>query len=215
MDGVVYVGGKPRPENLLRAYRLGIFPWPMADLPLLWHCPEERGVLFFSEIKISRALRKQAKKAAFNFTLNAAFAEVIQACANAPRSGPQGTWITKEMQQGYTELHRQGWAHSVECWQAGKLVGGLYGVCVDGVFSGESMFYRESGASKLALLWLCRELERLGFTWMDIQMVTPVTEALGGRYLQRAEYLIMLKQRQRNFGENQTLIQPSSAEILL
>lgn len=118
------------------------------------------------------------------------------------------------MLKGYTELHHLGWAHSVECWQSGKLVGGLYGVCVDGIFSGESMFYRASSASKQALLWLCQELAIAGFTWLDIQMVTPVTEALGGRYLERGEYLKMLRLRQRAHGAGPTLIRPSSKFLL-
>jgi len=187
--GVVAVGGDLHPDTLLRAYQSGIFPWPHPGLPLLWFCPPRRGVLEFSRLHIPRSLAQAQRRAAFRFTIDRAFREVISACARACRPGQGGTWITQEMVGAYCELHRLGRAHSVEAWTGERLVGGIYGVDAGGAFSGESMFYLEPNASKLALLHLVEHLSSRGLGWMDIQMVTPHMKALGAAELPRDAFL--------------------------
>lgn len=189
-DGLIYIGGNLDVETLLRAYRSGIFPWPLdSQYPLFWFCPEPRGVLDFDRLHVPRSLAKLRKKNIYRFTFNQAFSRVIQACASQPRPGQEGTWIIPELIPAYIRFHEAGYAHSIECWRDNTLVGGLYGVYVDGVFSGESMFYHEPNTSKLCLLTMAETLKAQGLTWMDTQMVTPVTESLGGRYLTRSEFL--------------------------
>lgn len=189
VDGIVFVGGDLEVETLLSAYRLGIFPWPVEGYPLLWHCPEERGILEFRTLHVSKSLEKLAKREPYRITFNRAFERVIQACAEQPRRGQDGTWIWPSFIPSYTKFHEAGWAHSIEAWEGSELVGGLYGVFVDGLFCGESMFHRRPSAGKLCLLRLIRALESQGITWMDIQMVTPATKSFGGRYIPRADFL--------------------------
>lgn len=191
-EGIVALGGDLHTDSLLRAYRSGIFPWPHRGLPLLWFSPPERGVLEFKELHIPRSLAGARRKGTFRFTVDRAFREVIAACAGARRPGQGGTWITPEMLEAYCELHRLGHAHSVEAWKDERLVGGIYGVDAGGAFSGESMFYLEPNASKLALLRLIEHLASRGLGWMDIQMVTPHMKTLGGREIPRAEFLAKL-----------------------
>lgn len=191
-DGLLCFGGDLEVETLVEAYGHGIFPWPQEGLPLLWFSPRERGVLDFAELHWSRRFLRALKDTSFTITFNQEFEQVIKECAHAPRSHETGTWILPEMQDAYLRFHEAGYAHSVECWQAGHLVGGLYGVCVAGVFSGESMFFKVSDASKRCLFALTTELSRRGFRWMDIQMVTPVLEKLGGKYISRDEFLLRL-----------------------
>lgn len=188
-DGLLCFGGDLEISTLLSAYRMGIFPWPQEGLPLLWFSPLERGVLNFDCLHWSRRFLRAMKDDRFLITFNQDFARVIKECAMVPRSHETGTWILPEMQKSYIQLHEAGYAHSVECWLAGQLVGGLYGVYVDGVFSGESMFYKASDASKRCLFALIEVLRENHLKWMDIQMVTPVLEKLGGSYVSRAEYL--------------------------
>ncbi|MBI5595747.1 MAG: leucyl/phenylalanyl-tRNA--protein transferase [Elusimicrobia bacterium] len=188
-ESLCAVGGDLRPETLLEAYRAGIFPWPQEGMPLLWHSPDPRGVLDFRDLRFPRSARQAAKKAGFTFTADRAFGAVIRACAEAPREGQQGTWITPGILEAYEELHRLGHAHSVECWAGGALAGGLYGVYAGGVFSGESMFHAVAGASKACLVETVRRLAARGLAWMDIQMLTPVTRMLGGREVPRPEFL--------------------------
>jgi leucyl/phenylalanyl-tRNA--protein transferase len=187
--GIVAVGGSLSTANLLRAYRRGIFPWPMNDSLLPWCCPEKRAILEFKDLHIPRSLAKVKGQQPFRFTTDQAFAEVIAACAKVPRAGESETWITNRMMGAYCELHAKGYAHSVEAWEGGTLVGGLYGVDAGGAFSGESMFYYRSNASKLALLYLIEHLQKRSLDWIDIQMMTPHMETLGAREIDRSEFL--------------------------
>src|SRR5262245_40590308 len=150
-QGLVAIGGDLHPDTLLLAYRSGIFPWPVADLPMLWFSPPQRAVLEFDALHLSRSLQRVLRSHPFRLTVDRAFAGVIRGCAEAPRPGQDGTWITPPMTSAYIRLHRLGIAHSAEAWLGDELAGGLYGVDVDGVFAAESMFYRVANASKLAL----------------------------------------------------------------
>lgn len=192
-DGIVDVSDDLRIERLLEAYSFGIFPWPHEDLPTLWFCPEERGVLDFARVHVPRSLQKFLRHCAWTVTFNRCFDDVLAACAEAPRPGQDGTWITPKMARAYIDFHRAGYAHSVEVWDGEELIGGMYGVYVAGVFSGESMFYRRTNASKFALLKLVEFLRAQSLEWMDIQMVTPLLELFGGRYVSRAAYLERLE----------------------
>lgn len=188
-EGVVALGGVLSTENLLRAYRRGIFPWPIDGLPLPWFCPAERAILEFKDLHVSRSLRHARNRSTLRFTINDAFPEVIRACAQAARPEEAGTWITPQIIRAYCELNQLGYAHSVEAWENDALVGGIYGVEVDGAFGGESMFYVRPNASKLALLFLIEHLEGRGLDWMDIQMMTPHMLALGAKLLTRDAFL--------------------------
>lgn len=191
-DGLVAVGGELNIGNLYAAYSQGIFPWPQEGFPMLWFSPDPRGILRFSKLHISRSLSREQKRAGFNFTFDKAFEQVVEFCSIQKRKDQNGTWILPEMKQAYLELHRMGYAHSVECWQSGSLVGGLYGVFVEGVFSGESMFFRETGASKLSLVYLIEHLASRGLEWMDTQMVTPVLKQMGAEEVSRSDYFKLL-----------------------
>ncbi len=192
-EGVVAIGGDLHPESLLQAYRQGIFPWPVEGLPLLWFCPAARGVLEFADLHVPRSLVRARRTAALRFTIDEAFPAVIRACAAAPRPGQGGTWITPQIVAAYTRLHRLGITHSVEAWNAQRLVGGIYGVDVDGAFAAESMFYREPNASKLALLHLIDQLRRQGLDWLDIQVLTPHLARLGATAIPRDVFLEKLR----------------------
>ncbi len=169
-----------------------------------WFCPEMRAVLFFDEMHINRTLLREKRRSLFTFTIDQAFEEVIENCADTPRPGQDGTWITEEVIRAYSNLHRLGHAHSVEVWEdksaekntQKELVGGVYGVEVDGVFSAESMFFKKSYASKLALLHLIDYLKSKGAQWLDIQVMTPHMEALGAREITRDEFLQLLASTQ-------------------
>ena len=191
-ESLCAVGGDLEPDTLLEAYARGIFPWPQAGQPLLWHSPDPRGILDFTDLRVPRSLKQEARRAGFTFTVDRDFPSVIRACAAARGPGRQGTWITSAMVRAYERLRGLGRAHSVECWAGGRLAGGLYGVYVAGVFSGESMFHRVSGASKACLIEAVRRLKEKGLGWMDIQMVTPVTGLLGGKEIPRAAFLARL-----------------------
>lgn len=189
-DGIVAVGGQLTTDTLLLAYAQGIFPWPMPPLfPLVWFCPEERAVLEFCDLHVSRSLAKAQKKLPYEITMDKAFEQVIKICSKTPRPNQDGTWITPAIISAYCKLHSLGHAHSVEVWDQGQLIGGLYGVEIKGAFAGESMFYRKPNASKLALLYLIETLERRGGTWLDIQAMTPHMEALGAKLIPRDEFL--------------------------
>lgn len=193
-EGIVDMSDDLRVERLLEAYSFGIFPWPHQDLPTLWYCPDKRGVLDFADFHIPRSLQKVADKNAFHFTFNTNFDAVIEACARIERPEQKGTWISKKLLQAYRDFHRAGYAHSLEVWDGDFLAGGLYGIYVGGVFCGESMFYLQPNASKLALMKLVEFLTQRGVRWIDIQMVTPVLQRFGGKYLTRLEYLARLEQ---------------------
>jgi leucyl/phenylalanyl-tRNA--protein transferase len=153
-DGLLAVGGDLSQERLLKAYSIGIFPWYSEDSPILWWSPDPRLVLFPSELNVSRSLRQFINKGIFTVTMNTAFEQVIQCCADTSRTGQSGTWITDEMIRAYTGLHRAGHAHSVEAWHNSELVGGLYGIIMGRMFFGESMFTKMSNASKVAFVTL-------------------------------------------------------------
>lgn len=202
-DGLVAVGGDLSMERLLLAYRNGIFPWPIFDDDLMtWFSPDPRAILDLDALHVSRSLRKVLKRKTFEITTNQAFIDVIRGCA-APAAGRMSTWITPELKRAYIELHRAGYAHSVEVWSAGRLVGGLYGVAIGGMFAGESMFSRETNASKVALVHLVERLVERGYGLLDIQQGTPHMINMGGRLIPRREYLARLREvidLDRSFG---------------
>lgn len=187
-DGLLCVGGNLALSTLQAAYRLGIFPWPHRDWPLLWFSPDPRAILDFDKIHCSRSLKKILRKHPYRLTRNQAFSQVIGTCASIKRSTP-GTWIRPDMIAAYQAWHRAGGVLSVEVWQGSDLVGGIYGVLSENYFSAESMFHRESNASKIALIELISWLKDLGHHWMDIQMLTPTLEQLGAEEIPRDEFL--------------------------
>ena len=196
-EDVVAYGTPLTPQNVQEAYQRGIFPWYTEGLPLPWHCPAKRAVLEFADLNVPRSLEKERRKGVFTFTIDKDFRSVIRECSLANRPGQGGTWITPEFEQVYGKLHDQGIAHSIEAWNPlGEIVGGLYGIDGGGVFCGESMFYREPNASKLALLFLIEHLRSRGSTWLDCQVMTPHMEALGAREISRAEFLDKLSATQ-------------------
>lgn len=185
-DGLLAIGGDLRPERLLEAYRQGIFPWYNDDTPILWYSPHERFVLFPEELKTSKSMRQLLRSDQFTVTVDHAFNQVISACATHPRAGQDGTWITNEMQDAYIRLHALGHAHSAETWRGDTLVGGLYGVAVGEVFCGESMFSKESNASKTALITLCQSN---AYRLIDCQVYTDHLASLGARMITRGAYM--------------------------
>ena len=190
-EGLVAVGGDLSVARLLLAYRSGTFPWTVR--PITWWSPDPRGVFELDAFQVSHSLAKVIRKGPFEITFDRAFQQVMEACA-ARGPGRRSTWISPEFIKAYTELHRQGHAHSLECWQGRRLVGGIYGVSIGGLFAGESMFHRVSDASKVALFHLIEHLRRQGFVLFDIQMLTPITAQLGGITIPREGYLRRLAQ---------------------
>ena len=186
-NGLLAAGGDLRPERLLAAYRHGCFPWYQEGQPLLWWSPDPRTVLFPDELHVSRSLRKRMRNGDYRVTFDTAFAEVIQGCAG-PRSYADGTWITTPMQDAYVRLHEMGVAHSVEVWQQGQLVGGLYGLAMGELFFGESMFSRATDASKVGFVTLVERLREWGFALIDCQMPTRHLESFGARSIPRAAF---------------------------
>jgi len=197
-NGVVAYGGNLSPGVLLSAYRQGIFPWPSTPTLLRWCSPNPRFIIvpqsFYITESAHKALKKKLRKSSpYRLTLDTAFPEVIGNCAAVPRPGQPGTWIFPNLITGYTELHRLGYAHSVEVWKDKTLVGGLYGVSLGAAFFGESMFSLESDASKIGFLSLAATLFRHGFEFVDCQVYTPYLELMGGVEVPRPLYLSMLK----------------------
>ncbi len=192
-NGLLAAGGDLSLHRLLEAYRHGIFPWYSEGQPVLWWSPDPRMVLFPREIAISRSLRKRLRNPAYEVRVDTCFSRVMQACAE-PRDGEAGTWITDEMLAAYSALHAAGIAHSVETWMNGTLVGGLYGVAIGRVFFGESMFMRETDASKVALAHLARQLERWEFGVIDCQMATAHLASLGAREIPRKDFILVLSE---------------------
>jgi len=187
-NGLLCAGGDLVPEILLSAYSQGIFPWFDDDQPILWWSPDPRMVIELDAFEPSRSLRKLLRRGGFTFSLDTSFAQVIEGCA-APRNDDAGTWITGEMQNAYTALHNLGFAHSVEVWQNGVLVGGLYGVAIGKQFFGESMFSKVSNASKAALSTLAKQLQRWDFVLIDCQVANPHLESLGAVEIARRDFL--------------------------
>ncbi len=190
-DGLLAVGGDLHPRRLIGAYRQGIFPWYNPGQPILWWSPDPRMVLFPGRLHVSRSLRKVLRQQRFRITFDQDFAGVIRRCA-APRPGQSGTWITPEMERAYQRLHEMGLAHSVEAWQAGELVGGLYGVAQGRVFFGESMFSFVSNASKAAFATLVECLQTLDWAVIDCQVHTSHLASLGAELIPRARFLELL-----------------------
>ncbi|HEX8407593.1 MAG TPA: leucyl/phenylalanyl-tRNA--protein transferase [Thermoanaerobaculia bacterium] len=193
---VVAMGEDLRVETLREAYRKGIFPWPHEGLPLPWFSPRLRTVIFFDELHVGRSLRKAQKRAPYTFTIDREFRSVLDACANAERPDQDGTWIAPNIVDAYTRFNAAGDVHSVEVWESGSLVGGLYGVDAGGVFTGESMFHRRPDASKLALLFLIDHLRTRGATFLDCQVMTPHMQLLGAREIPRGKFLDLLAEAQ-------------------
>jgi leucyl/phenylalanyl-tRNA--protein transferase len=191
-SGLLAVGGDLSCERLLLAYARGIFPWYEEGQPILWHSPDPRTVLVPEALRISRSLSRTLKRASYEVRLDTAFEQVVRACAEAPRPGQEGTWITRAMQRAYAELFHRGYAHSAEAWEGGRLVGGLYGVSLGGVFFGESMFASRPDASKVAFATLVAQLVRWRFDLVDCQMPTRHLERFGAEPWPRARFLAAL-----------------------
>lgn len=192
MGGLLAVGADLSPARILDAYGRGIFPWGTVEGLPLWYAPNPRMVLFPDELRITRSLRKTLRQGCYEVRFDSDFAGVIQACAATPRPGQDGTWITSEMIDAYRRLHELGWAHSVETYVAGQLVGGLYGLAIGGMFYGESMFSRQSDVSKIAFAHLVRFISGQGFGMIDCQMRTDHLASLGGREIPRREFSAQL-----------------------
>ncbi len=191
-DGLLALGGDLSTERLLLAYRNGIFPWYDGDVPMWW-CPDPRFVLFPDELYISKSMKQVLKKQTFEFSVNQSFKEVIHHCKTVSRNGLPGTWITNEVEHAYIKLHQLGHAHSAETWLDGKLVGGLYGIKINKVFFGESMFSKESNSSKYAFIRYVQQLKEEGIKLIDCQVYTEHLESLGARMISRKEFISILE----------------------
>ena len=191
--GLLALGGDLSRKRLLLAYRMGIFPWFSEREPIMWWSPDPRLVLYPEEIKISKSLQKIMKKEIFRITIDSAFDQVINACAEIRRKNNEGTWIVNDMIEAYCSLHESGFAHSVEAWRHDKLVGGLYGVSLGGCFFGESMFTRISNASKVAFVKLVEHLKTLSFDLIDCQLTTTHLKQFGAREIPRSQFLTQLE----------------------
>lgn len=189
--GLLCAGGDLTPERLLAAYRAGIFPWFEHDDPILWWSPDPRALITPATLRVSRSLARTLRRGRYRVTCDLAFDAVVEGCA-APRPGSHGTWIVPAMRAAYGRLHREGVAHSVECWDDQGLAGGIYGVAVGGVFCGESMFSRRTDASKVALVALLGMLARRGGRALDCQLMNPHLVSLGAMAVPRAEFLALL-----------------------
>ncbi len=192
-DGLLAVGGDLSEERLLLAYSMGIFPWYSEDDPILWWSPDPRLVLYPDEFKVSKSLRKIIRKNLFRITMDTVFEQVITACARVRRSQDAGTWIVDGMIQAYSRLHHAGYAHSIEAWHEGELVGGLYGVSLGRCFFGESMFTRKSNASKVALYSLVEYVKARQFDSIDCQVTSDHLIGLGAREISKRRFLAELK----------------------
>lgn len=194
-DGLLAYGGDLSPQRLLTAYAMGIFPWPSGEAwPLLWFSPDPRMILVPSALHISHSLRKMINKGAFEMRFDTAFAQVVRACAMTRRPGQQGTWITRDMVRAYGELYELGFAHSVEAWSEGRLVGGLYGVSLGAAFFGESMFTHRPNASKVAFVQLVRQLQAWDFHVVDCQIYSDHLARFGAIAWPREQFLCTLAQ---------------------
>lgn len=194
-DGLVAIGGDLAPQSIVLAYKSGIFPWPINRRLLAWFAPPQRGVLFLDEFHIPRRLREQLKKHPFTSAVDRDFAGVITRCAEVKNRGDQdGTWVTPAMIDAYSRLFDMGIAHSFESYHESELVGGIYGVEIGGFFAAESSFYRETNASKVAMITLIEYLRAKGIQWLDCQVITPFSASFGARPVERKEFMKMLKQ---------------------
>lgn len=207
-NGLLAVGGDLSAPRLIKAYRQGIFPWFSEEDPILWWSPAPRMVLIPRQIRIHRSLRKVLRNRSFHVTFDQAFEAVIHQCG-ALRQHREGTWITTQMKTAYSELHQQGYAHSVECWQDGELVGGLYGIALGRVFFGESMFSTASNASKVALASLCYHLDQCGYQLIDCQVHSEHLERLGAQEIDRTLFLDYLSQEANEETQNAWITPPA------
>ena len=197
-DGVLALGGDLSAERLIHAYKSGIFPWFSEGEPIVWYCPNPRMVLFFEKLKISKSLRKIIRDQEFTITFNQNFEEVIFNCKSIQRGDNLGTWITKEMEEAYLKLYKKGMAKSVEVWQSGQLVGGLYGVDLGSIFCGESMFSKVSNASKVAFVYLVNKLKSEEYKLLDCQVYNNHLASLGAEEISREDFLELLKLSNKN-----------------
>ena len=191
-DGLLAIGGDLSTERLLLAYNNGIFPWFSEGGPICWFSPHERCVIFPEDIVVSKSMQKILKKNVFEIKINTAFEEVIENCKTINRKGQDGTWITNEMKVAYIELHKLGIAKSIEVWQANKLAGGMYGLEINSVFCGESMFSNVSNASKAAVIWLCKSNQ---YKLLDCQVANDHLLSLGAVMISQKRYLEILQQK--------------------
>lgn len=192
-DGLLALGGSLSPKRLIAAYRHGIFPWYSEGQPILWWSPDPRAILFPEKIKISRSMRKVLRLNQFTCTMDSAFEQVVEQCAQSRNDG-YGTWITPEMFAAYKRLHQLGFAHSVEAWCENELVGGLYGVSIGRIFFGESMFHRQRDASKTAFIKLAQKLQEWDFKLIDCQVRTAHLDSLGAETINREDFINYLNQ---------------------
>lgn len=192
-DGLLAIGGDLKPERLLGAYTNGIFPWFSEGDPILWWSPDPRTVIMLEDFKVSKSLLQSIKKYSYEIKFDSNFSEVIKQCALVERKHEDGTWITKEMIKAYTELHKLGFAHSVEVYFEGKLVGGLYGISLGNAFFGESMFHIKTDASKAAIYFLVEKLKVWNYSFVDAQIRTEHLISLGAKEIKRIDYLKLLE----------------------
>ena len=197
--GLLALGGDLEIDSLLLAYSQGIFPWPISDeYPLAWFSPDPRGILAFDKLHLSKSFRKFLKKSPYEVKFNTNFEAVIMNCARVKRAAQDSTWINQEIIDAYIKMHQSGFAYSIETYLEDRLVGGVYVVCINRFYSGESMFHLEENASKVALVSLMYLLKQRDIGWIDTQMVTPVVEGLGGIEIPRETFLKMLDVSIRN-----------------
>jgi leucyl/phenylalanyl-tRNA--protein transferase len=205
---IVAVGLDLEPETLLLAYSKGVFPWPTEGLPLLWYSPKRRAVLDFDRLRVPSRLKRFLKNQPWTYTVDRAFAEVIDACSIRE---DEGTWILPEMKKAYTQFHRLGHAHSIEVWEGSELIGGVYGVDVGGYFAGESMFHRKSNASKAALLYAIALQKQAGRSWMDIQVMSEHMVPFGAREISRRQFKQRLE-RAADFAQGPFAGEPEAVD---
>mgnify|MGYP000896960838 FL=1 len=193
-DGIVAIGGDLSSERLLLAYQSGIFPWYSEEEPIIWHSPNPRFILMLDNLHISKSMQRVLNGNKFSVTFDTDFSFIINRCALIERKEQDGTWITNEMIDAFIELHKSGYAHSVEVWYDDKIVGGLYGVSLGKVFFAESMFHTESNASKFALIKLVELLKQKEFHFLDAQVHTTHVESLGAKNIPRKQFIELLQQ---------------------
>jgi leucyl/phenylalanyl-tRNA---protein transferase len=210
-DGLLAAGGDLSPARLIAAYKRGIFPWYSYGQPILWWCPDPRAVLMPANFRTTRSLAKSMRNKGMTTRIDSDFRSVIEACGSEDIR-PGGTWLSAEMQAAYWRLHQLGYAHSVETWMGDRLVGGLYGVAIGGVFFGESMFSLETDASKIALRRLCDHLKTCGFHMIDCQMATPHLLSLGAALLPRPQFIQLLASHACSDASERRWRQPDAEE---